>query len=126
MKSLLLAASIFALVLALCADAESAVYPSDGGLAAKIQPFVDKQTIPGAVLLVADKDRILDLETVGYSDVDKKIPMHSDDLFMLCSITTMWTAVGMLMLVDDGKVSLDDPVEKYLPGFKNQVIVDEK
>jgi CubicO group peptidase (beta-lactamase class C family) len=126
MKSLLLAASIFALVLALCADAESAVYPSDGGLAAKIQPFVDKQTIPGAVLLVADKDRILDLETVGYSDVDKKIPMHSDDLFMLCSITKMWTAVGMLMLVDDGKVSLDDPVEKYLPGFKNQVIVDEK
>jgi CubicO group peptidase (beta-lactamase class C family) len=126
MKSLLLAASIFALVLPLCADAESAVYPSDGGLAAKIQPFVDKQTIPGAVLLVADKDRILDLETVGYSDVDKKIPMHSDDLFMLCSITKMWTAVGMLMLVDDGKVSLDDPVEKYLPGFKNQVIVDEK
>ena len=108
------------------ADEATVRYPSDGGLAAKIQPFVDKQTIPGAVLLVADKDRILDLETVGYSDVDKKIPMHADDLFILCSITKMWTAVGILMLVDEGKVSLDDPVEKYLPGFKNQVIVDKK
>jgi len=107
----------------MAAGAAPTSYPADGGLAAKIQPFVDKGTIPGAVLLVADKDKILDMETVGYSDYDKKIPMHQDDLFMLCSITKMWTAVGLMTLVEEGKVGLDDPVEKYLPGFKNQVVV---
>ena len=62
-------------------------YPSDGGLAAKIQPFVDNNIIPGAVLLVADKDKILDLESVGYSDIDKKVPMDPNNLIMICSMT---------------------------------------
>ena len=58
-----------------------------GGLAAKIEPFVDNNVIPGAVMLVADKDKILDLETVGYSDFDKKTPMDPNALFMICSMT---------------------------------------
>jgi CubicO group peptidase (beta-lactamase class C family) len=100
-------------------------YPSDGGLAAKIQPFVDNNIIPGAVLLVADKDKILDLESVGYSDIDKKVPMDPNNLFMICSMTKTVTAAGLMMLVDEGKVNLDDPVEKYLPAFKGQMVVDE-
>lgn len=125
MKSVPLLAASCCLLLPLSGLAADAPYPSDGGLAAKIQPFVDKNNIPGAVLLVADKDKILDLETVGYSDVDKKIPMHPDDIFMLCSITKMFTAVGVMILVDEGKVSLDDPVEKYIPGFKNQMVQEK-
>jgi CubicO group peptidase (beta-lactamase class C family) len=116
--------SICALLVPLIADAAPATAPSNGGLAAKIQPFIDKGTIPGAVLQVADKDKILDLETVGYSDVDKKIPMQPDALFEICSITKMYTAVGLMMLVEEGKVGLDDPVEKYLPGFKGQMVAD--
>ena len=106
--------------------AGAAPYPSDGGLAAKIQPFVDNNIIPGAVMLVADKDKILDLETVGYSDFDKKVPMDPDALFMVCSMTKSITSVALMMLVDEGKVNLDDPVEKYLPAFKGQMVDDRK
>jgi len=108
------------------ADQAPTAYPSSGGIAAKLQPFVDKGVIPGAVVLVADKDKILDLETVGYSDFDKKIPMDTNALFMICSMTKTVTAVGLMMLVDEGKVNLDDPVEKYLPAFKGQMVVDPK
>ena len=120
------AALIFAALLPVVANAAPLNYPSDGGLAAKIQPFVDKDIIPGAVLLVADKDKILDLETVGYSDFDKKTPMDPNALFMVCSMTKTVTAVGLMMLVDEGKVNLDDPVEKYLPAFKGQMVDPEK
>jgi CubicO group peptidase (beta-lactamase class C family) len=102
----------------------SAGFPSNGGLAAKIQPFVDAGVIPGAVLLVADKDKVLDLEAVGYSDYEKKIPIKTDALFMVCSMTKTVTAAGLMLLVDQGKVRLDDPVEKYLPGFKGQMVDD--
>ena len=117
-------ASLSAALLPVAAIAGSASFPSDGGIAAKIQPFVDNNVIPGAVIMVANKDKILDLETVGYSDFDKKTPMDADGLFMICSMTKTFTAVGLMMLVDEGKVNLDDPVEKYLPAFKGQMVVD--
>jgi CubicO group peptidase (beta-lactamase class C family) len=99
--------------------------PSDGGLAAKLRPFVDNQTIAGCVLLVANKDRILDLETAGYSDIDKKTPMQPDNLFWIASMTKSFTAVALMMMVDEGKVNINDPVEKYLPEFKGQMVVDQ-
>ena len=87
---------------------------------------MDQNVIPGAVILAADSDRILDLEKVGYADYEKKVPIETRDLFMICSMTKSFTAVGLMMLVDEGKVKLDDPVEKYLPAFKGQMVLDEK
>jgi CubicO group peptidase (beta-lactamase class C family) len=107
------------------ADVAPPSFPSDGGIAAKLKPFVENDVIPGAVVLVADKDKILDLETVGYSDVDKKTPMEVNDLFMIASMSKTITSVGLMMMVDEGKVSLDDPVEKYLPAFKGQMVADQ-
>jgi CubicO group peptidase (beta-lactamase class C family) len=103
---------------------EQTSYPSDGGIAAKVQPFVDQNIIPGAVMVVADKDKILDVESVGYSDFNNKVPMDPHDLFLICSMTKTVTAVGLMQLVDQGKVNLDDPVEKYLPAFKGQMVLD--
>jgi len=95
-------------------------------LALALQPFVDDHSIPGAVVLVADKDKILDLEAVGYADLAAKAPMRPDSLFWLASMTKSFTTTCLMMLVDDGKVNVDDPVEKYLPEFKNvQVAVKE-
>jgi len=88
-------------------------------IASALQPFVDSDTIPGAVVLVANKDKILDLEAVGYSDVAAKTPMRTDSLFWLASMTKSFTTTCLMMLVDDGKVNVDDPVEKYIPEFKN-------
>jgi len=100
--------------------------PSTGVLAAKMQPFVDNQTMAGAVMLVATKDKILDLEAVGYSDLAAKTPMTTDGLFWIASMSKAMTASALMMLVDEGKVNVDDPVEKYLPEFKGQMVVDPK
>jgi CubicO group peptidase (beta-lactamase class C family) len=78
------------------------------------------------VTLVATKDKILDLSAVGYADVAAKKPMATDDLFWIASMSKPITATALMMLVDEGKVNVDDPVEKYLPEFKGQMLAVEK
>jgi CubicO group peptidase (beta-lactamase class C family) len=97
-------------------------FPSGGGMAAKLQPFVDKQVIAGAVVLVADKEKVLDLETVGYADAAAKKPMTANNLFYIASMTKCFTATALMMMVDEGKVDINDPLEKYLPEFKGQMV----
>ena len=95
-----------------------------GALAPALQPFVDNQVISGAVALVADKDKVLDVATVGFASLNTKAPMREDTMFWLASITKTFTATALMTLVDDGKVNVDDPVEKYLPEFKGQQVAD--
>jgi CubicO group peptidase (beta-lactamase class C family) len=97
-------------------------YPSDGGMAEKLKPFLDDQTIAGAVVFVADKEKVLDAEAMGYADTETKRPMRIDDLFYIASMTKMFTSAALMMMVDEGKVNLDDPVEKYLPEFKTEMV----
>jgi CubicO group peptidase (beta-lactamase class C family) len=99
-----------------CADAP----PKSGEIAAKLQPFVDHHTLAGAVTLVASKDKVLSLEAVGFQDIAAKKPMQTDCLFWIASMSKPITATALMMLVDAGKVNVDDPVEKYLPEFKGQ------
>ena len=100
--------------------------PNTGILAAKLQPFVDDGSMAGAVMLVGSKDKILDLEAVGYSDLTAKKPMTTNDFFWIASMSKAMTASLVMMLVDEGKANVDDPVEKYLPEFKGQMVVDPK
>jgi len=95
-------------------------------LASKLQHFVDSHTLAGAVTLVATKDKVLDLSAVGYADVAAKKPMATDDLFWIASMSKPITATALMILVDEGKVNVDDPVEKYLPEFKGQMLAVEK
>jgi CubicO group peptidase (beta-lactamase class C family) len=95
-----------------------------GKIAPVLQPFVDDQTLAGAVVLVADKEKILDLEAVGFEDVAGKKPMQTDALFWIASQSKPIAATALMMLVDEGKVNVDDPVEKYLPEFKGQMMLD--
>jgi CubicO group peptidase (beta-lactamase class C family) len=92
-------------------------------LSARLQPFVDDNIIAGAVMAVASKDKTLALEAVGYSDWTAKVPMKTDDVFWVASMAKPVTATGLMILVDEGKVSLDDEVEKYIPAFKGQMVV---
>lgn len=89
-------------------------------LAALLQPFVDRRLLAGAVLLVADRRGVLDLEAVGYADVASRKPMRPNSLFWIASQTKSFTATALMMLVDEGKVNVGDRVEKYLPEFKGQ------
>jgi CubicO group peptidase (beta-lactamase class C family) len=99
---------------------------SSKAIVAALQPFVESQSLAGAVTLVADKDKVLSLDTVGFADVGAKKPMRPDSLFWIASQSKPITATALMMLVDEGKVKLDDPVEKYLPEFKGQMVVIEK
>lgn len=93
-----------------------------GPIAPLLQPFVDDRVLPGAVMLVGDKERILDLEAVGYADVATKKPMETGDLFWIASMSKPIVASALMVLVDEGKVSLDDPVGKYLPEFQDVMV----
>lgn len=100
---------------------------SNGGpIAARLQPFVDHHTLAGAVLLVANKDKVLDVETVGYADIAAGKHMQPDNVFWIASQSKAMTAAALMMLVDEGKVNVDDPVEKYLPEFKALTMVAEQ
>jgi CubicO group peptidase (beta-lactamase class C family) len=95
-------------------------------IAGCLQPFVDSHTLAGAVTLVASKDKVLSLEAVGYADVAAQRPMRTDSLFWIASMSKPMTAAALMMLVDEGKVGVDDPVEKYLPEFKGQMLAVEQ
>ena len=69
---------------------------------------------------------MLSLEAVGYADIAAKKPMRADALFWIASQSKPITAAALMMLVDEGKVRLDDPVEKYLPEFKGQMAAVEQ
>ena len=94
-------------------------------IAAALQPFVDDHTLAGAVTLVASKQKVLSIETVGYADIAAKKPMRADSLFWIASMSKPITATALMILVDEGKVNVEDPVQKYLPEFKDQWLAVE-
>jgi CubicO group peptidase (beta-lactamase class C family) len=75
--------------------------------------------IPGAILLIQQHDRPVYFENFGVRDVDGKRPMTADTIFRLYSMSKAVTSVAAMMLVEDGKLALDDPVSKYIPAFAN-------
>ena len=85
---------------------------------AEMQRFIEAHEISGAVTLVASPERVLHLDSVGLADIAKNTPMHADTIFWIASMTKPITASAVLMLQDQGKLSVDDPVEKYIPEFK--------
>jgi CubicO group peptidase (beta-lactamase class C family) len=100
--------------------------PSASSVTTALQPFVDRHSLAGAVTLVATKDKVLTVDAVGFADVAAKMPMTKDALFWIASQSKPMTAAALMMLVDEGRVSLDDPVEKYLPEFKGQMVAVER
>lgn len=96
------------------------------GVPAAVQPFVDQGEIAGAVMLVADQDQVLHLSAIGVSDLATGRKQQTGDIFWIASMTKPIAAVAVAMLVDDGRLSFDDPLEKYLPEFRDQWLVQEQ
>ena len=83
--------------------------------------------IPGAVLLIQQHGQPVFFESFGMRDVDTKRPMTIDTIFRLYSMSKAITSVATVMLVEDGKLRLDDPVSKYIPPFAEvKVAVDRR
>ncbi len=91
--------------------------PKLHGIGAAMQEMIAKQEIAGAVTAVVDRNHVLHLETTGFADVAAKRPMQPDTLFWIASMTKPVTGVAVLMLQDEGKLSVADPVSKSLPEF---------
>ena len=91
--------------------------PGNPAIRAAVEKFIDAQDISGAVTVVVAKDKLLALDTIGLADVAKKTPMEPNTLFWIASMTKPFTAVSILMLQDEGKLKVSDPVEKFIPEF---------
>ena len=84
-------------------------------VAKAFQADVDKGLIPGAVVLIARNGKVAYLEAFGFRDRDKKIPMSTDAIFQIASMTKPFTSVAIMMLVEEGKIQLNEPISIYLP-----------
>lgn len=113
------AAATLALECILMAGSASAGSPRIDGIGTAMQQMVASNEIAGAVTVVVSKDKVLHLENTGLADVASKRPMAPDTLFWIASMTKPVTGVAVLMLQDEGKLKVSDPVAKYLPEFAN-------
>ncbi len=88
----------------------------------RMKSFVDKGRAAGIVTLVARRGEVISQNAVGFQDLEKQSPMLADTIFQIASMTKPVTAVGIMILVEDGKLAMTDPVQKYLPAFANILV----
>ena len=84
-----------------------------------VQRHIDAGSFSGAVTLVARKGRIAHFEAQGLMDIESKKPMQKDAIFRIMSMTKPVVGVSIMMMIEEGKVRLTDPVSKYIPEFKD-------
>jgi CubicO group peptidase (beta-lactamase class C family) len=89
-----------------------------------MQSYVDRGLVSGTVTLVMRHGALSHLEAAGWQDLEAKKPMKADTLFQIMSMTKPVTGVAILMLADEGKLRLHDPVEKHLPEFRGQWMIE--
>ena len=107
------------IMVAALAFAGFAAEPVDSGThfaADALKPFVDNGQLPGAISVFYQNGK-QEVACVGYADAAKKRPITLDDVYMQCSQTKGFCGVTIAILVEEGKISLDDPVSKYIPEF---------
>jgi CubicO group peptidase (beta-lactamase class C family) len=93
------------------------------GIDKLLQEVTADGRVPGAIALVARDGKIVYRKGVGYSDVAAKKPMSADAIVRIASQTKAITSIGLMLLYDEGKFQLDDPISKYLPTFKNPKVL---
>ena len=89
-----------------------------------LTPFVERGEIAGAVVMIVDANHVLEYEAVGYSDIATRRAMTTDALFWIASTSKPFVATAVMMLVEEHRLSLDDPVSKFLPDFHPRVALN--
>ena len=127
-KSLLVSLGfLLALAASVAAQGLPGAKPADVGLSAErldritawLKDDIAKGVIPGAVLMIARHGKVAYFESMGVLDPETKAPMNKDAIFRIYSMSKPITSVAVMMLVEQGKISLDDPIAKYIPAFKD-------
>ena len=86
----------------------------------RMEHFISEKTVSGAVTLVSHGDNVVEFDALGMADIEASRPMQKDTIFQIMSMTKPVTAIGIMMLAEQGKLALRDPVEQYLPEFRGQ------
>jgi CubicO group peptidase (beta-lactamase class C family) len=115
---------------ALRAEAPPTVAPESVGLSSErlarlhagMQQYVDQGRVSGIVTYVARSGRVVDLQAFGKADVESGRPMQKDTIFRIASQTKAFTSVAVMMLVEEGKIGLADPVSRFIPAFEKTTV----
>ncbi|MES2795004.1 MAG: serine hydrolase domain-containing protein [Bacteroidota bacterium] len=91
----------------------------------EMSAWVDKGWMNGGAALIIRNGKIVYHKALGYNDLDTKALLKKDDIFRIASQTKAITSVAIMLLYEDGKLLLDDPVSKYIPSFKKQTVLDK-
>jgi CubicO group peptidase (beta-lactamase class C family) len=101
--------------------------PASPEVAAAMQPYLDGYKLAGVLAIIAERDGTVRYQNlIGYADVEAKKPIREDNVFWVASMTKMFAGASIMMLVDEGKVRLDDPVTKFIPQLDKWMVVAEK
>ena len=134
-KSRELCAVLFLLVLAVSGSAvaqeQTVVKPESVGLSSErlerigkvVQKDIDDKRIAGAVTLVMRHGQVVWFRAQGMSDREAGKPMRTDSIFRICSMTKPITSIAAMILYEEGKIMLDDPISNYLPEFKDPKVL---
>ncbi len=90
-----------------------------------VQQYIDSNWIAGAIAIVAHDGNIVYHKAIGYDDKEKNKPLQKDAIWRIASQTKAITSVAVMMLFEDGKILLDEPISKYIPQFKKPVVLDK-
>jgi methyl acetate hydrolase len=111
-------------VTALTGAAAAQNSPATAALDTGLRAAVERKDVPGVVALVTDRKGVLYESAFGVADVSTGRPLTKDALFRIASMTKPVTSVALMQLVEQGKIALDDPAEKYLPELANPKVVE--
>src|SRR5499425_2629292 len=101
--------------------------PASPEVAAALQPYLDSYKMTGIIGIIADRQgKVHYKNLMGYADVEARKPISEDNVFWIASMTKMFAGASIMMLMDEGKVSLDDPVTKFIPQLDKWMVVEEK
>ena len=116
--------TVFSVAIGFAANPEP---PASPEVAAAMQPYLDSYKLAGIIGIIADKESKVHYKNlIGYADVEAKKPISEDNVFWVASMSKMFVGASIMMLVDEGKVSLDDPVTKYIPQLSKWMVIEDK
>jgi CubicO group peptidase (beta-lactamase class C family) len=92
----------------------------------RMKNFVESGAVAGVVTLVARHGVIAEFDASGYQDLETKKPMAKDSIFQIMSMTKPLTGIGIMMLMEEGKLGINDAVERHLPEFRGQMMIQSR
>jgi CubicO group peptidase (beta-lactamase class C family) len=95
------------------------------GLKPALQKLVDERKIPGGIAMTVRRGKVADITMFGWRDLEANAPMTEDTIFAIVSMTKPITCVAVMTLVEEGKIGIDDPVDKYIPQWKDLRVLDD-